>query len=534
MGLFSFWRNPKPFDPTNLGTPWDSGPSLYQLIDGARDKVTGRLSDEWLDLPDSEPAAPHRIRFAAGLMDGMLGCTPKESARIAKEVFRRVRRAVSRTDKREFKLTYEYLAQHSAISYVDRFNEHAVRSLATLGDELAALGRHLLRHAAHREVIKFAINLIGVCGDRSDHLSLMAIGAHSEFTLFAVVALQHSGGTVESTWSLARRTSGWGRVRCIERLDTEFDSPALERWLITEGCMNSIDASMTAAICARRGNLVGALDTSAVDDRVLDGAAEILSGLAQGNPGEGMGGYSDSADASRRFLTLILRHSNPRISWLLTAHTLRSYAADPSRTQRQGWSSDAVKACLRLADEVMNRDLWHGIVESGLCSSDRASFHDAATAAEHLGWDIWERRFARLERGEDQWYALLETRDESRFRRMLDYATIHIDLAAIATGYGDALGFGPEFAEHAKLSWVLQALRHWPGFGESFIVAGMQSPVIRNRMGAIQAAIAWPREKRVRIEGMARRLAAFARGDKEIATLQRLLDGVVEEAPDDR
>lgn len=305
--------NEGPFTPASLGSPWGDRPSIFSHIVRCIDPSTGRLVPAGKELPDESRIDPNDLRFVAGAFDGIMsqGLGDTEDSSLSGVVYKQLVRAVHERDPQAFNVLHGYLVEHAARSYIDELNPLIAASMDEIGSEVAALGRHLLKNAADREVVKFAINLIGVCGDKTDHVDLMTIGSHDEFTLFAVVALGHSGGDIRSTWELAKRVEGWGRIQCVERLDIDFVDADIKAWLLREGYKTSIMTEYTAPICARRGELAHALESTVLDRALIDGAADILSALSRGNPGDGMKGYAQSEYASERFLAIVETHETP-------------------------------------------------------------------------------------------------------------------------------------------------------------------------------------------------------------------------------
>ena len=97
----------------------------------------------------------------------------------------------------------------------------------------------LLEHAAHREVVKFAIIVLG-CTDCEKYKELLfTLGLHEEFTSYVIFALKN--GTIQANnqvWRLAQVLNGWGKISAVEQL--EAPTPEIKQWLLTEGCENSV------------------------------------------------------------------------------------------------------------------------------------------------------------------------------------------------------------------------------------------------------------------------------------------------------
>jgi hypothetical protein len=73
----------------------------------------------------------------------------------------------------------------------------------------------------------------------------------------------------------------------------------------------------------------------------------------------------------------------------------------------------------------------------------------------------------------------------------VDLATRTLPLQAIALGPGEELGLGKAFEAHSCLDAVLSELRRFPSKGRSLILAGLRSPVVRNRNLAVAALANW-------------------------------------------
>ncbi len=115
----------------------------------------------------------------------------------------------------------------------------------------------------------------------------------------------------------------------------------------------------------------------------------------------------------------------------------------------------------------------------------------ATQAARLLEIDIWDTHYRRLLRGEDEWYAVMQTEDRSRAEKVVAHAEAVLPLEEIATGPREDLGMGPGFRDHGALDFVLQDLGRFPGLGWPLVRTGLHSPVIRNRNMAVRALAEW-------------------------------------------
>jgi len=371
----------------------------------------------------------------------------------------------------------------------------------TAADDLDAERMHAIAHwlaigAADREPIKFAIALLGVCHGSDDRDLLLTLGRHEEFTLFASVALGNSSDDPElSLWALACLVNGWGRIQIIERL-AETKDEQIKAWMLREGYENEIMQEYTALICATTGDLLSALRKPQPDDKLLKGAGSLLTALIRGRRGPSLGieAYADGAEATELYLTH-LQMRDIDLQAFLHVNTIEQFLKEDSGEAKDptlGWAERSVRL-IGLTNAILSKPDWQQKVRDAINSEDRQAFWTATEAARVLGIDLWDVYFERLMRGEDLWYLVMQTDNDNRADRVIEFAERTIPLKEVASGPSDSLGLGPEFKPHSALDCVLQELRRFPGKGWPLIQAGLQSPTVRNRNMAVQALAAWNR-----------------------------------------
>ncbi|MEM7247777.1 MAG: hypothetical protein AAF533_20740 [Acidobacteriota bacterium] len=361
-------------------------------------------------------------------------------------------------------------------------------------DRLHALALWLATRAADREPVKMAIALLGILQGYDSREVLLALGRHEELTLFVAVAVMGTEQDAEPLlWDLAKSVNGWGRIQVVERL-ADTTNPAIKRWMLTEGYRNSIMYEYLACTCAVAGELHVALEAGPADEELLAGAGEIIQALVQeGGPTGGIEDYEHGPQALESYLKHL--PEEPRgLGQFLVLATIRQFLE--SREEAGGSETWPEPLVSRLSANLCTRlqhQAWREMTERGLESSDRRVLAEATEAAKHLEIDTWDRYYARLEAGGDDWHHVMQSDQESRIRRVVSLAESTLPLDEIATGPDTKRGLGKEFRHHAALDFVLQDLDRFPGLGLPLIHAGMQSPVVRNRHGAIRALSAWDR-----------------------------------------
>ncbi|MCB9658674.1 MAG: hypothetical protein H6726_13575 [Sandaracinaceae bacterium] len=311
-----------------------------------------------------------------------------------------------------------------------------------------ALDGSLATRATEREMVKLGVLLVGLVEGTDDRELLLTLGAHDELALFVVVAMANRPDLGEQTlWELAQRTRGWGRIQSVERL-SGTDDPAIKAWLLREGFRNTVMDEYLAHVCATTGGLAEALAHApgALDDALLDGAADLLTALVTGGPAPDLAEYEHGALASERFLDHVearLAGGAFSLTWLVALAQLRGFLVDDrpwDSLEARGWTDQRRTRLATAVEALLAHPQWAAAVEGALDSDDRAA-----------------------------------------------------PLDAIATGPADELGLGSAFAVHACLDAIVPDLASHPGAGWPAIHAALRSPVVRNRNMAVRTLAAWPR-----------------------------------------
>jgi hypothetical protein len=162
-----------------------------------------------------------------------------------------------------------------------------------------------------------------------------------------------------------------------------------------------------------------------------------------------------------------------------------------------GWSNECREKLRAICDSILRRSEWTDRIQAALGSENEVAFSQADQAATAIGIDTWDIHWQRLQQKPvepGRWYNVMALCDEARIGRVVEFAESTIDLESIATGAGNEVGFGRGFEHHRCLSFVLQELNRFPGWGAKLIDIGLRSPVVRNRNMAIAALAAWSGE----------------------------------------
>lgn len=500
INLFSFFR--KNVWPPNFHIPpWGDAPSIYDHILMHIDPdIEVGLSEEGYRLPDEPAPIPNKLSFAPGAMDGIMGHhgSSKPKVQLVSELHTGLKAVTENASDRNIRALYALIKDREVLGVIDALIESIQKTPDLNAGHLRVVMYWFATKAADREPVKFAMALLGLMRGNDDSEVFLTLGWHDEFTLYSAVAIASNEAYSEKVlWELAKKAKGWGRISTVERLAKTTD-PDIKDWLLRDGYKNNVMYEYLACICARAGDLHIALQAERIDDDLFNSACEILDTLVsgEGGPAEGLADYEHGCAA----IGSLVKHGKNKFSsafhFSFTSKLKDRIATHLSgeRRMEQDWSDSSARNIVDQLDETLANDSWAAVILEALENGDRQEFWHTSRMCHTLGIDPWPHFFKRIELGEDYWWDLMRTTDESRIDQVLDLAHSRIPLDQIATGPASEMGMGPEYSAHNALNFVLQGLCNFPGKGWEFIATGLQSPVIRNRNMAISALSSWGRQ----------------------------------------
>ncbi len=504
MGLLDFLK--PAWDPARVTPPWDpSRRAIYDHVQAHLREDGPGLREGGETLPDEPPADDSQVRWAAGALDGVgthHGGWAGGSEQIP-QLMKALQDVLKRLDPGTLQAFYDLLVQEGAISLVDPLLDH-VRQAASAGSldttRLWKLALWMAQRAPDREPVKVAMAILGMFTGKDHRETLVTLGRHDEFTLYAAVAMANTfDDPEEALLGLARNVEGWGRVHLVERLTPMASRPETKHWLLTEGHKNGVMGEYVGFACATGGRLHEALEPESVEPDILLGAGEILEILATagGGPFQGLEAYAQGPLSVQRFLDHAER-APALLQTFLTCHALQTWAADPPDTEgdeASPWSQEEREEVGRRCEALLQYEHWRPLALEGLASPDRQAFFDADRAAGILGIDTWPIHLQRLREGNsDSWFSVARTTDPVRMAEVVALAEARLPLAAMASGPEMKMFGGALSNEFHALDAVVQALGSFAGLGWPLIRTAMRSPVIRARNMAIKALEGWGRE----------------------------------------
>ncbi|MFC0216620.1 limonene hydroxylase [Paenibacillus chartarius] len=476
-----------------MRAPWEGKTSIYSYIREQGEQVDGSLPD------DEEFWAGSKFRWIAGGLDGAMGhhagpgSMSDEVRELVHLLAKHSRKPKNATRKALYaKLVKMELGGGSFDSILTEVRKHPGVKPGAVFQEAAWFAEH----AAHRNVVKFGIALLGLFQNEKVKDLLLTLGRHDEFTLYAAVAIQNGmEDSNEVLFELARKVHGWGKIHLVERLEPA--TREIKDWLLRHGCRNNVMNEYLACICARNGGLREALSSERVDGELFDGATVIMEALLNGGPAEDIDDYEDAPQVVSDYVRLA-RDMGSTVRYLSVIMKLDDYLAGDEEKwagrMAAGWTEELRCGSKEICQSVIAEFRWRSIVMDAVRSGNMADLYHGAECAGKLGIDIWDVLYEQLALKPLQDFhlgQLMEKDDPVRVRKLVQFAVEHLPLQDIASGPADEIGLGKEYAVHRSLGTILQRLDRFEGMGEELILAGLNSPVVSNRNMALQALEGW-------------------------------------------
>lgn len=463
---------------TSPELPWADGPSILSVLETW--EGPGEPS-----LPDEQAGS---VRWAAGAQDGVLShhTAALDEAKEAQLVYHAVDLVQGAVQSEESKAElYRFCMDEPVLALVDPLLDELKRR--GLQNVVRPVATFLVQKSVHRGPLKLGISLLSLAGRLEDIGTLKKLARHDEFTLYAAVAGATLAGPDPTNlwWEMARQVRGWGKIHLVERLvDYAAGKPDLRRWLLEEGCDNSVMPEYLAYACATGGQLHRALEQRDPGKAILDGACMILGALLEGGPAMDIDDY----EQGERAVSLLLNHLEDQATFqqLSFVSELENWLSDGdtdwAEREARGWTADRRRVLLHRCRDLLSRPHWPDELRRAYQSEDFSLRHRAWTMAPRLGVDLWEDAFERLSRGSDKldpflYWGLLERGTLERQQRVYDQAERALPLDEMATGPEEKLGAG---LYHTCLEFLLQDMQA-ETYRDRLVAVGLRSPSVRCR-----------------------------------------------------
>lgn len=355
-------------------------PYIEQQIKEHQKIVNSDLPDDAYLVDENHP------KLAPGLSDRLAseGVTPFYTRKLLKLFMEQVENPTNQTRK----ATYEKIKDEKLISYyhelLELFQQEEMDEQRVQQEAI-----WLLENAAHREVVKFAILILGCTNCESLKNRLQAIALHEEFTGVALIALKNGTSNAnESIWQIAKTVNGWGRIEAISFL--EANSEEIQYWFLTEGAKNYGMNGYAALVCAEKGKLDIILHESDIPNELFNGAGEIILGLLGDETYQAIHEYEYAGQVLMRYTHHAKTHCRELGQFYILTR-IAEYMKESEETWEErfteNWKTHERQAVHDTIEEIAKQPIWEQQALA-ILHSDHTSHAQALAVAQYLEIDI--------------------------------------------------------------------------------------------------------------------------------------------------
>lgn len=251
--------------------PWEQKEPIVPWIINQVEKH-GQIIDE--SLPDQEYLLAEDVEDMEPGYRDLLGYEEPTPMYVG-NLMKRLQKQIENPTPEIRKSTYEKVLDEHVMEY----GEELIDALKESAIDMSALykeARWFLDHAAHREVVKFALLLVGHTKKLEDEQLLKQIGLHEEFTRYVTFSLYHRQ---ELLWELADNLKGWGKVVLMHELTPLTDER--KAWFLKQSWDDQIKRQAVALTCAEKSEIDVLLYQEEISEEQLRQVSAVLATLLE-------------------------------------------------------------------------------------------------------------------------------------------------------------------------------------------------------------------------------------------------------------
>lgn len=281
----------------------------------------------------------------------------------------------------------------------------------------------LLEHAAHREVVKFALLVLGTvkCEEYKQRLKVIAL--HEEFTGVALYAL--TNGTTnsnETVWYIAKNVSDWGKLEALNFLDASNEE--IRQWILLEGLKNTVPGNASALMCAEKGKLDIELHEKIISGKIFDGAGAIILALLYEGAYQRLDEYEYAGQVLMRYTHHAKTHCRTfnQFYILTQIHEYLQYDEETWEDRfSSNWKPHEKRAVEENIEEISRNPIWLQQAME-ILQNDQDNEDEALAVAQFYKADITDIVFQKLKNNPENvqyYYSLFAVKDPKIIERLI-------------------------------------------------------------------------------------------------------------------
>ncbi len=312
---------------------------------------------------------------------------------------------------------------------------------------------------------------------------MLKVLAHSEEFTDYVIANSSNWKEDEKQdfyFELAKKLKGWGKINVVEMM--KADTKEKKDWLLCHGCKNTVLYAYLGYECAMKSDLYERLKTGNFSDEEFAGASDIVSGLLDEGPCQGMSVMEDPVDFSVLYLEECKKH-NWDAEQIALIVDVAAYFKD-SKIENAGIVAEKAEEVLKSLD--MNVFIIENI---------ESNTHNCMRIANMYNIDMSEHllRLMKMDFVKYYQFCYYFFNNNKYIDEFLELCDRKISYEKFPNEMGNSLGLGKVPGE-IRLDMIAQHLDKYYHKGNKIIKVCIQSPITRWRNMAAKALLGWIKE----------------------------------------
>ena len=429
----------------------------------------------------------NELQYAPGALEGICGHHLMGGDGNAQELCARIR---------------EYL-QIDALEALNRFETEEARDfqIATIRKDLlqeiyenrqdyhaGALKRlavNFITYGNKITSVKVGLSLLNLfdLSDSEGAKRIFRVLAHSEeFTDYVIwnISDWEEKEKQDFYFEMAQKLTGWGKINAVEMM--QADTKEKKDWLLCHGCKNSVLYAYLGYECAMKSDMYERLQAGNFSDEEFAGASDIMSGLLDEGPCQGISALEEPAAFACLYLEECKKH-NWDADQVALITDIAMYFKDSEIPHAE--------KVLEKVDEVLGGlDLNAYIVEN----IDNST-HNCMRIAKMCDIDMSEHLLRLMKMDFEKYYKFCSYFFENKkcVEEFIALCDRKIDYAKYPNQMGNSLGLGVVQGE-IRLDMIVQYLHQYYRLGTKMVKVCIQSPITRWRNVAAKAMNGWKKE----------------------------------------
>ncbi len=444
----------------------------------------GKLPDDF--VVEEKEHKKNEIRFAPGALEGILGhhmsgeSTDKDFAQKIKEYLSMSPEDAMDLFEKEVAPNFKTASIRQALQ--TNIYEHREEYDA---NKLAGLAVYFAEYGTKAETVKLGLSLL-VLFDMEHNPTvcemLTQLGYCEEFTDYVIMNTRswEEDKKQQLYFELAKILKGWGKITVVEMM--KADTKEKKDWLLTYGCQNSVMYAYLGYECAMKCDLYERLQKGDFSDEEFRGASDIMSGLLDEGPCQGMSALEYPAELSLLYLEECKKH-NWDAEQVALITDIAVYFQDSELENAREVTAKA-KEIIEMID-----------IHTFIVEHVEQNTHECMRIAKIYEIDMSEHLIRLMKMDFEKYYGfcyyLFTTNQKvDEFLALCDREIVY---DTYPNQMGNDLGLGP-VPGNIKLDTIVQYMDRHCGKGCKMIRACIQSPITRWRNMAAGAMLGWVKE----------------------------------------